>query len=207
MKHFILKCRRPIAVALHIGLIVAANTLAFSLRFGGVPPQSYWNLWIETLPWLVLTRAVVFVPFRLYEGLWRYTSITDLRSIGFGVVVKLGRVRPAPGRTGIPYPGSIILIDTLVLIFLMGGARLSRGAYRELLTRRRQTRVLIYGGGDAGEQIVRNMHDDPHYGYHPVGFVDDDPAKVGGASMACRCSARGMSYRASRRSAAGRTRC
>jgi FlaA1/EpsC-like NDP-sugar epimerase len=167
-------------VILHIGMILAANTLAFSLRFDGAPPPEYWTLWMDSLPWLVTTRALVFVPFRLYEGLWRYTSITDLRNIAFGVVASSGAFALLEARRGVPYPGSILLIDTLVLICMMSGARLSRGAYRELLTKRRHTRVLIYGGGNAGAQIVRNMHDDPYYGYKPVGFLDDDPAKVGG---------------------------
>jgi len=79
MRLLLLKCRRPVVVVLHIGLIVAANTLAFSLRFDGATPPAYWHLWSETLPLLVAIRALLFVPFRLYEGFWRYTSISDLR--------------------------------------------------------------------------------------------------------------------------------
>jgi FlaA1/EpsC-like NDP-sugar epimerase len=179
MKRIILKCRRLIVVVLHIGLIVAANTLAFSLRFGGAPPPAYWDLWFETLPWLVAIRAVVFVPFRLYEGLWRYTSISDLRSILFGVMSSSFAFGLLEAARGITYPRSIIVIDALVLISMMSGARLSRHASRDLLPRRGRKRVLIYGAGDAGAQIVRNMLDGPRHGYRPVGFVDDHPGKVG----------------------------
>ena len=178
MKSFLLKRRRPVIVGLHIGLIVAANALAFSLRFGGATPPFYWSLWFETILWLVAIRAISFMPFRLYEGLWRYTGISDLRNIVLGVRVELGR-RSACSRPrwASPIPRSIILIDSLVLICAMGGARLGRRVYREWVTRRGNRRVLIYGAGDAGEQIVRNMNDDPRYGYHPVGFVDDNPSQ------------------------------
>ena len=178
MKRIILKCRRLIAGALHIGLIVAANTLAFWLRFDGAPPPAYASLWIETLPWLVVIRGALFVPFRLYEGLWRYTGISDLRGIVLGVLSSSAAFALFETFGRAHYPRSIILIDSLVLIVLMCGTRLSRRAYRDLLPRQGHKRVLIYGAGDAGAQIVRNMIDDPHHGYRPVGFVDDDPGKV-----------------------------
>jgi FlaA1/EpsC-like NDP-sugar epimerase len=179
MKRIILKARRPVAVALHIGLILAANTLAFWVRFDGVVPPAYANLWIESLPWLVAVRVSIFLPFRLYEGLWRYTGISDLRAVVLGVLSSSLAFALVERLGGIAYPRSIVLTDSLVLIVLMSATRLSRRAYRDLWPSRGRKRVLIYGAGDAGAQIVRNMIDDPHQGYRPVGFVDDQPGKVG----------------------------
>jgi FlaA1/EpsC-like NDP-sugar epimerase len=42
-----------------------------------------------------------------------------------------------------------------------------------------QVRVLILGAGVAGREAVEQMRAHPEYGYRPVGFVDDDPAKLG----------------------------
>ena len=40
-------------------------------------------------------------------------------------------------------------------------------------------RVLIVGAGDAGAMIVREMRNNPTYGYRPIGFIDDNLSKIG----------------------------
>ncbi|MDP7693315.1 MAG: hypothetical protein QGG89_15875 [Vicinamibacterales bacterium] len=54
---------RPVVVSTHLGLICVSNYLAFLLRFDGAVPYPQAGLVAETLPWLVLVRGLVFVPF------------------------------------------------------------------------------------------------------------------------------------------------
>ena len=81
MRDWLLRHRRPFVVLLNVTAVVAANTLAFVFRFDGALPDWAVDVWWQMLPWLVVIRAAFFIPFRLYEGLWRYTSVWDLRNI------------------------------------------------------------------------------------------------------------------------------
>jgi FlaA1/EpsC-like NDP-sugar epimerase len=171
-------------VAIHFLLIPIANYLAFWLRFDGdIPPQSF-KLMVATLPWLLLFRSAIFLLYRLYQGLWRYTGIWDLWSIiissllssSFFFILVHGILRQTS------YPRSVFIIDTILLIFFLGGVRLLWRIRRELTRSSRSTdkkRVLIYGAGDAGEMIARDMKHSRDYLYDPVGFIDDDLNKVG----------------------------
>ena len=40
-------------------------------------------------------------------------------------------------------------------------------------------KVLIFGAGDGGEMVYRELNNNPEWGYNPVGFIDDDSMKAG----------------------------
>ena len=177
----ILTFRRPIIVALDIALIVLANYVAFWLRFDGDIPNEQKVFFFQTLPWLVLIRAVAFFLFRLNEGLWRYTSIWDLQTIVSGVLTSTLAfyclVHWGLGLTG--YPRSIFIMDSMLLVGFLVGVRLPARLMRGKALWKRKKKVLIYGAGDTGERIVREMKSHPAFQYEPIGFVDDQASMVG----------------------------
>jgi FlaA1/EpsC-like NDP-sugar epimerase len=182
MQTIVLKFRRPLVVGFHIVLIALANYLAFWVRFDGVIPDEELALMIEMMPWLVVIRGLTFVPLQLYKGLWRYTGIWDLRNVILGVigstVLFYILVHWIFGLRG--YPLSIFIIDSLLLIFFIGGSRLTHRLYHAVKQAGRGKQVLIYGAGDAGEMIVRAIRNNGGvYDYQPIGFIDDNPNKVG----------------------------
>jgi FlaA1/EpsC-like NDP-sugar epimerase len=178
----LLSYRRLLIVALHAGLTVLAQYLAFWLRFDGAIPDREFALFVRLLPWVMAIRGVIFIPFRLYEGLWRYTGVWDLGQIVAGILTSTFVFYVLSyGIFGLKdYPKSIFIIDSMLLIFFVGGIRMSDRIYRRLGRVKGESRVLIYGAGDAGEMIVRDMKNNGAiYDYEPVGFVDDAPGKVG----------------------------
>ena len=171
--------RRLPIVALHLLLIVLAGYIAFCLRFDTWRPREEF---VEMLPALVLIRALVFLPFRLYQGLWRYTSLEDLRNIVAAVLLStLVFAVYVYGYQGMAaYPRSVLFIDAMVLIFLMGGVRLSRRIHFMMRHPKGAKKILIYGAGDAGEMIARDIRNNGAlYHQEPIGFIDDDRAKIG----------------------------
>jgi FlaA1/EpsC-like NDP-sugar epimerase len=171
--------RRTLVIGIHMCAIALASYLAFWLRFDGDIPEREMLLYIQTLPWLGAIRGLTFLRFQLYEGLWRYTSVYDLRRIVLGVAVSslLFYCQVHLVMNERIYPRSVFIIDAMLLIFMMGGIRLTYRTYQELTRAKPQRRVLIYGAGDAGEMIVRDMK--RYSAYQPIGFVDDNVQKVG----------------------------
>ena len=181
LPHWLLQYRGVVIWLFHMALAATSSYVAFSVRFDGLIPPQYDVLWRDSLAALLVARGCMFVVFRLYEGLWRYTGVRDLlnillsiglSSIAFFVFIQEG--------IGIGYfPRSILLIDALLLTGFAGGVRLLARAHRDMVAGTGGRKVLIYGAGDAGEAVVREMRFRLSTDYNPVGFVDDDRSKVG----------------------------
>lgn len=181
VRHVLSTYRRPIVILIHLALVGLANYFSFWLRFDGGIPETAMALFLATLPWLIALRCLAFIPFRLYQGLWKYTGLWDLKNILGAVTVSSSAffLLMHYGPWGGQYPISVILIDALLLIVMLGGVRLTRRFVRGVVVPQSEKRVLIVGAGDAGEMIVRDMHRHAESSYLPIGFLDDDVNKVG----------------------------
>ncbi|MFN2400321.1 MAG: polysaccharide biosynthesis protein [Gemmatimonadaceae bacterium] len=180
----IFRFRTALLIALHALVVAVSFTLAFMLRFEWLIPQAYFRTILVTLPLLLAFRMLAFGYFRLYRGWWRYVGMRDLvdllRAVTISSLVFAASLLFFSRGQG--FPRSVLVIDALLTIAFIGGARFGLRALRE--SRRpkvipRLNRVLIIGAGDAGELLLREMRNNPRLGYLPVGFVDDDSRKVG----------------------------
>jgi FlaA1/EpsC-like NDP-sugar epimerase len=167
------------------GLIALAWWLAFELRFDHGVPRYYDTLFRRTILIVVAIKLVVFVLFRFYDRWWRYVSIRDMWSAMRGVtaaslVAGLTVYFFSPVAQ-VRLPRSVAIMDWLLLLGFVAGSRLlarsviERPGTTGLVARGKE--VLIVGGGDAGQLVIREMQRNRQLGYTPIGLIDDDPRK------------------------------
>ncbi len=179
-------------------LVSIALVGAYALRFDFDIPRVFRHQLIQVIAPIVAVQLVVFLLLGLYNKWWRYAGVRDLVSLFWGTLagVALSMIvgelvvhylqTPIFGRynnvvTADFLPRSVIALDWVLCLGLMGGARmLSRivweRPWNEELGRDRK-KVLVVGAGDAGELVVREMQKTRRIRYRPVGFVDDDHKK------------------------------
>jgi FlaA1/EpsC-like NDP-sugar epimerase len=181
-------------------LLSAAWYSAYLLRFNFEIPPEHWGVMTLTLPFIITIKIVIFYLFNLYQGMWRYTSIGDLLNIIKAAIVSSLLIVSFIFFThtlGTFFRSAFLIDWVLTIVFISGyrvGIRLyfwvgSRGNMSlidalSLLTARQEIRtdaknLLIIGAGDCGEKIYREIRDNARLRYNIVGFIDDNPAKVG----------------------------
>jgi FlaA1/EpsC-like NDP-sugar epimerase len=119
--------------------------------------------------------------FFLYRGRYAYGTFEEVRGVTATLVTCLAVLMLVdvlvPRR---PVPLGALILGGPVTLVLMLGIRYVRRLHRQH-TRRPDARtaapVLLFGAGEAGQQLVRSMLGDPAGRYLPVGVLDDNPDK------------------------------
>ena len=175
---------RTLLAMLHDLLAAAfAWSFAYLLRFNFEPPPNFMDEMLRTLVWVALLQGVVFWRFGLYRGLWRYASVADLRRIFLAVLTAAALIPLVLWmfRVSAVVPRSVLVINPVLLLLIMGGSRFiyrlwkEHGLYRNLKLNGEP--VLVLGAGDAAVNLSKELarSDD----WHMVGFLDDDSGKHG----------------------------
>ena len=183
--------RRAFFFISDILLISFAMYASFWSRFNGVIPDQY----KKSLPYFILLalflKLTFLVLFNLYDISWHFVSIGELvkvfkalslASLALGMALFL--LRTSVFFRASPFPRSILLVDFIFSIVLIGSFRISKrilleGLKNTLKMKGERVKILIVGAGSAGEQIIREMIRNKNSNYLPVGFADDNPAKHG----------------------------
>jgi len=178
--------RRIVEVLLDVVLITLAYYGAYVLRWDGQLPDEQLAIFMKTLPLVIIVQIVSLLAGGVYRGLWRYIGVADLlvsaRAILGGgavsaiVVFAMYRLQ-GPSR-------AVFMLDILLLALLLSASRLSFRLFRQWLVgnvvaRHDAKPVLIYGAGDGGEVLIRELLNNADHPYAPVGFIDDDAMKAG----------------------------
>ncbi|MEP6850728.1 MAG: hypothetical protein ABI999_17860, partial [Acidobacteriota bacterium] len=174
--------RRIFEVFLDAFLITLAYYASYALIFGSFEETGNWTLFVSTLPVLIVLKLSAFLVAGVYRGIWRYTGIGDLVTFAKGVFLGSGLSVMAIlllyrfqnfSRT-------VFVADTVILLMLIVGSRLAFRVFRQILPAGSPAdgkKVLIYGAGDGGEMLYRELRNNPAWECQAVGFIDDDPLK------------------------------
>ncbi len=167
------------------GTFAASTAAAFLLRFDFSVPAFYIRYFLYALAILLPVKCAVFYGAKLDRGFWRYVSAIDLIRISvanlFASFIGFFLIRwLAPGG----FPRSLYALDMMVSLLATCGLRLLARATSRLSTQMRSAnaprkRTLVYGAGDAGNTLLREIRNNARLAYRVCGLIDDDPAKLG----------------------------
>jgi len=174
--------------------ILAACYLALGMGFNDLAGRAVVLLYFPILIVVVGVRLLVNTRLGLYSRAWRFASVPDLTRIVLAAV--LGTIMAAlivyvptvtSGATWADeFPRSFWIMELLLSVAFLGGIRFSIRAASEWAPRSGQSGVpnrrptLFYGAGRTGVLMARSAMRKMDAGVIPVGFIDDDPALVGG---------------------------
>jgi len=183
-------------ILLFIGSFYVAHLIRFEFDISAY----YLTAFYRVLPFVLITKITCFYFFDLYRGMWRYTSIGDLlnivKAVSVSTLIITFFILIRYHFSG--FSRSVFLIDWCLTILFIAGFRLVVRIYFEttgggltwLDTIRSfigplkrnipgSNNLLIIGAGDCGEKILREIRDNARLQYNVVGFLDDNPAKIG----------------------------
>jgi UDP-GlcNAc:undecaprenyl-phosphate GlcNAc-1-phosphate transferase len=180
--------RRIFEVLLDVVLILGAYALAYRIHFGPPDAGAGWQQFRATLPLIIGTKIVALLALGAYRGLWRYVSVDDMvvlvRAVAgasvLAVVMLVFTWRFAElSRVVFVLDGLFLMLFVLIT---RTSFRLFRALLRPSMRRKQQARrVLIFGAGDAGELLFRELRNNGTFGRDAVAFFDDDARKAGKA--------------------------
>jgi len=194
--------RRLFEVALDVVLIVLSYYFAHVLVLGPKSDAAGWSSFGETLPVVIALKLASLLVSGVYRGLWRYASVADVGRYVRGVTVAAVATFLV-ARVSFP----VLAVDAMLLLLAITASRFSFRMFRRILPPDDAIgarRVVIYGAGDGGELLLRELRHDAALQRVAVAFFDDDPRKSGrmlhglpidtpngAGSIAALCHARG----------------
>ncbi|MGV1003857.1 MAG: polysaccharide biosynthesis protein [Candidatus Nanopelagicales bacterium] len=158
-----------------------AVIVATLLRYDAAPPVATLATAAKLGFAAVVVHAVVGFALELYAGRYRLGSFGDLASLTLASLVPpllmtayLGYAYPRPLALSVPG------IAWPLAIVAMGSARTLLRIVRDRNPRLAgdvRVPTIIFGAGEAAEQLVHSMKRSPASTHNPVALLDDDPSK------------------------------
>jgi UDP-GlcNAc:undecaprenyl-phosphate GlcNAc-1-phosphate transferase len=175
--------RRVAEVLLDFCLTTIAYYAAYKLRFED--PEDFMKNFANftrSFPVVVGTQMIAFFAVGTYRGLWRHFGMRDTvvvaKGVFFGVVT--AQLIILYVYRFFSYSRTVFAIYAVLLLLAVTLSRASVRLVADYIKRQKREgrRILVYGAGEGGTVVMRELqHRDD--ALRIVGFIDDDPHKMG----------------------------
>ena len=168
-------------VMLDLVLIAVCYYLAFRIRFEGEDLDTFLPYFTASLPVVLGCKLAALYGSGLYQRAWGTFGLRDLaavaRGVGLGSLLSVLTAAYLYRLEG--FSRVVFVLDAILLGIAIVGTRASFRAMNLVAAARskRSRRVLVYGAGQFGQTLVREMRANALWNMNPVAFIDDDPMK------------------------------
>ena len=163
--------KRLIQLVVDAALITISFLLAMFLRLDNFQFLGNAEVW-WVLPATIPISLLVFIRLGFYRAIIRYMSMHAALTIVAGVLASTLSLVVINHLLLVPVPRSVPFIYAMLAMLTIGGVRIALRALYLRSQVRYKTRVLVYGAGSSGRQLVVSLHNGNEY--EPIAFVDDD---------------------------------
>ena len=156
---------------------------AFWLRFEFALPSSVEVVFFLGLCIFIPLKGIVYWTFRLQSSRWRLVGLFDLyRLVIANITASALACVVTAAVAGLSFPRSIYILDAALCFLATAGIRFSVRLYREVFLLKAAENhctktILIYGAGEAGLMLGREIRSNAKLDTRIVGFLDDDECK------------------------------
>ena len=135
---------------------------------------------IRVLPFVLVVHAVVGYVVGIYRRRWRYGSFDEVGGLVLATCITTAilLVLRFLDNSINPFPRSVIVLAGLAGLCFVAASRYLWRLIREQIRRPSALtaeKILVYGAGEGGIQMVNTLLRNPQSPYLPVGFLDDNP--------------------------------
>lgn len=119
---------------MHAVLFAVIFWVAYLVRFDACIPKEHLQYFWHTLPWVVLLKVVIFHLSGHYHGWWRYVTFADLAALlqaAFYSCCAIAVMNSFVWVSTSFIPRSIMLLDAILSVMVLGGLRASWRLFRE----------------------------------------------------------------------------
>jgi len=157
-----------------LDLMIVVGALYGATIIGTDGPEPTVNeIWLLGVGVQLIATSLIFVLQGLYRSVIRYMGQQAVWDLVKGVTYSTLALAAVSLVTSLSLPGTALLVYWLLLFVGIGGVRLTSRAWHQISTRADARRVIIYGAGESGRQLLNALNHGSDY--RVVAFIDDNP--------------------------------